>query len=340
MKIYLLPESGNFYKANLHCHSTISDGRWSPEEIKENYKAAGYSIVAYTDHQVFLTHNDLADESFLPLNGYELDITQKKIGAETPKTCHICFVALDKDRTVQKIFYNSKHLDNNIEKADLAPDRQPIQREYDPEFISEIMTEGRNDGFFVTYNHPIWSLESKDEYGKYHGMHAMEMVNYGCVTEGYDDRNGTVYDDILRGGERIFCVATDDNHNKFPKGHPRCDSFGGFTVIKAEQLEYGAVADALLKGNFYASEGPEIKELYFEDGHIHVKTSEAEKIIMQTSGRHYRIATAEKVGDTITEADFNVSELNDSYVRFTVYDSRGKGAYTNAYFLDTLTTEQ
>ena len=25
MKIYLLPESGNFYKANLHCHSTVSD---------------------------------------------------------------------------------------------------------------------------------------------------------------------------------------------------------------------------------------------------------------------------------------------------------------------------
>ena len=29
----LLPESG-YYKANLHCHTTISDGEFTPEEIK------------------------------------------------------------------------------------------------------------------------------------------------------------------------------------------------------------------------------------------------------------------------------------------------------------------
>ena len=38
MKKYLLPKCGNDYKANLHCHSTISDGKLTPEEIKEAYK--------------------------------------------------------------------------------------------------------------------------------------------------------------------------------------------------------------------------------------------------------------------------------------------------------------
>ncbi len=33
MKKYLLPEGGSFYKANLHCHSTYSDGEYSPAEI-------------------------------------------------------------------------------------------------------------------------------------------------------------------------------------------------------------------------------------------------------------------------------------------------------------------
>lgn len=41
MRKYLLPKDGEFYKANLHCHSVISDGRWTPEQIKENYKAQG-----------------------------------------------------------------------------------------------------------------------------------------------------------------------------------------------------------------------------------------------------------------------------------------------------------
>ena len=34
MKKYLLPENGNFYKANLHCHTNISDGKLTPAERK------------------------------------------------------------------------------------------------------------------------------------------------------------------------------------------------------------------------------------------------------------------------------------------------------------------
>ena len=74
MRKYLLSKDKNAYKANLHSHSTCSDGDFSPEELKELYKAQGYSIVAFTDHDVFLQHNDLTDENFLALNGYEIDI--------------------------------------------------------------------------------------------------------------------------------------------------------------------------------------------------------------------------------------------------------------------------
>ena len=35
MKQYLLPNQVNYYKANLHCHSTISDGKSTPEELVE-----------------------------------------------------------------------------------------------------------------------------------------------------------------------------------------------------------------------------------------------------------------------------------------------------------------
>ena len=56
MKRYLLPETGRFFKANLHCHSNLSDGQLSPEEIKKIYMDKGYSIVAYTDHDILLPH--------------------------------------------------------------------------------------------------------------------------------------------------------------------------------------------------------------------------------------------------------------------------------------------
>ena len=41
MRYYLLPETGTFYKANLHSHSTVSDGKWTPEQMKEAYMAKG-----------------------------------------------------------------------------------------------------------------------------------------------------------------------------------------------------------------------------------------------------------------------------------------------------------
>ena len=77
MKKFLLPESGNYYKANLHCHTNISDGNRTPEEIKSAYKAHGYSIVAYTDHDVFIPHPELCDESFLALNSMEYRYLRK-----------------------------------------------------------------------------------------------------------------------------------------------------------------------------------------------------------------------------------------------------------------------
>ena len=32
MKKYLLPNMGNYYKANMHCHSTCSDGDYFNDE--------------------------------------------------------------------------------------------------------------------------------------------------------------------------------------------------------------------------------------------------------------------------------------------------------------------
>ena len=240
MKNYLLPRDGQFYKANLHCHSTISDGKWTVEQIKENYKQHGYSIVAFTDHQVFICHNELSDNDFLALNGYEIDISENKPWGPDTKTCHFCLIALDKDTELQKVYCKSVHIDKNMHIARLAPDSEPFERKYDAPFISEIMKKARDEGFFVTYNHPVWSLENVDEYLQYHGMNAMEIVNYSSYTIGYDEHNATLYDSMLHHGEQIYCIATDDNHDVYPIGHPKSDSFGGFTMIKAEKLEYGS----------------------------------------------------------------------------------------------------
>ena len=334
MKHFLIPEEGHFYKANLHCHSTFSDGKLSPEEIKEKYMEKGYSIVAFTDHNGMFPHPELTDGTFLAMNGWEYDVTEQgeRPGAER-KTSHFCFVALEDDPKM--VCYDERRVREELRPlVPVAEGEGGFERVYTPECISHMMQKGRDAGYFVTYNHPVWSMEDYENYTKYHGMHAMEICNYGCVWAGWQDYVPSIYDDMLRGGERIFCIATDDNHNH--SSEENWDSFGGFTVIKAKELTLPSVAKALKAGEFYASQGPSIYSLYIEDGKLHVRTSPCVKVELNTGIRYARCAWMNGTDGTDgAEAVFDLRP-DFRYFRVTVTDKEGKHANSNAYFTDTL----
>lgn len=73
------------YKANLHCHTVLSDGKKTPEQIKKDYLAHGYSIVAFTDHDKYYPHNDLTDDRFIALTALIWNTTALP-GAARPAT--------------------------------------------------------------------------------------------------------------------------------------------------------------------------------------------------------------------------------------------------------------
>ena len=302
--------------------------------MKEMYQNQGYAIVAFTDHDVLVPHPELADDDFLPLNGYEIEIndeTRQYTDQLKVKTCHICLIALEPNNYKQVCFHRTKYLFcnavNYADKIQFDENEPDYERHYSHEGINDIIKKGRDNGFFVTYNHPAWSLENYNDYMGYNNMHAMEIFNSDSSAAGHCDYNEKEYDDMLRGGKRIFCIAVDDNH-----GLVSC--FGGFTMIKAEKLNYKTVTTALLNGDFYASQGPEINGLWFEDGKIHITCSDVRRIILNTDSRHVGIVRAEE-GKTVNEATFKVHK-NDIYVRITVEDEKGKRANTNAYFADEL----
>lgn len=313
MMRYLLPKDGNFYKANLHTHSTCSDGRFTPEELKAMYMKKGYQIIAYTDHVYMTPHNDLTDADFLAINGLEIGY------GEFPK---------DDPRYTIRRNCDIGMLAPNPEITEHLPYTQGF---YNTQTILETMKNYREAGYFVIYNHPAWSMERYEDYKPYVDMHAMEIFNYDSYLCGFDECNAHVYDDMLRDGKRIFCVATDDNHNKL--GRP--DSFGGFTMIKAPKLDYSSIMEALFAGHFYASQGPEIKEIYVDDENVfHVETSPAVRIAI-TSPTKICAATydAEGTGELVTSASVKLKP-SMNYVRVTVTDAAGKHAYSNAYFID------
>ena len=317
-RIWLLPREGQFYKANLHCHTVLSDGERTPEEIKEMYQKRGYSVVAYTDHRRYEWHEHLMDTAFIPLAAYEVNID-----GETPPSG---------DKSRRKTYHINLYDENPCagqeeKRASILPEH----RDADIKYINEYLKHMREMGFFACYNHPYWSMQTIEDYRDLTEVWAMEIYNHGCELDGMYGYNPQSYDEMLRTGNQLFCVATDDNHNPAPPEDPFSDSFGGFTMIKARELTYPAVGEALLKGNFYASMGPEIRELFVEKDRLVVRTSPVEKIFVVTEGRrcHRKMAGP---GETLTEAVFELTGT-EGYVRVDARDSRGLHANSNAYFL-------
>lgn len=339
MKKFLISEEGKFYKACLHTHTTYSDGKWTPEELKKAYMEKGYSIVAFTDHNIFIPHLELASDDFLPLSGFEADISENNLwGLQKPwqqtKTCHICFVAMRPDIVKHPLWHRTRY---NVGNMPLYKDQQQFDenqpdylRCYCPECINDMIKRGVEAGFFVTYNHPRWSMETAEQYMKYEGMHAMEIYNHTSYLGGFPEYNDAVYDEMLRGGKKLYCISTDDAHSA-------SRAFGGYVMIKAKELEYCTIMDALVRGDFYASRGPEIKSLWFDDtdNTIHVECSDAAQVILSTAQRRHERILPEEGKDCINHAVLHVRET-DGYVRVSVFDSKGLTADTNAYYVEDL----
>ena len=143
--------------------------------------------------------------------------------------------------------------------------------------------------------------------------------------------------DFIRQGKRVFPVGADDMHYYD-------NAFGGFVMIKADNLEYGTIISAMENGDFYASNGPEIKDLYIEDGILHVECSNAVKVFVNTERRTGWFKNAEEA--SITSAQFDLNQylaINQKekarlpfqpFIRVTVIDEKGRTARTRAYFTE------
>lgn len=336
MRKYLLPEKGNLYKANLHSHSTVSDGTLTPEEMKKAYMEKGYSIIAYTDHEVLFTHNGLSDENFLALNGSEISVESLPDENGLFKVCHLSIIAKDKNNDKQVCFHPNYlwwFSDEVVEK--FVNEKKYVgeyyNRVYSADGVNDMIKIAKENGFFVTYNHIGWSKETLSFVSALENLDGFEVFNYGAYLDGLNPYCGALYDDLLLQGKRMLPIAADDNHNLKPADDVAYDSFGGFTYIKAPDLSYESVISAMENGDMYASTGPVIKSLYFEDGRYYIETSPVREIFMRTGVRHGgRVAATNASG--ITEGVFDGMD-NDVYVRFVAVDFSGNIAETRAYEL-------
>lgn len=313
--VKLFPGEGKFYKTNLHCHSTFSDGRFTVEQLKEGYKAKGYSAVAFSDHNTLTPHNELTDDEFIAINATEIDFNPVppagSRGWISVPVYHLNFLSKDKNRTA---FI-------------------PFDRVYGLKEVQKVIDDAAADGFLVSYNHPRWSYQTPADFDPLRGLFGFEVFNTGCEVTMADGFGDYEYEEYCRRGGTACPLATDDNHNVAKDfDSPYSDSFGGWTMIKAPELSYEALFEAMENKNLYASTGAAFTDgEFFRDGNsIIIKgTCEAcSSVFILTDSR---ISDARRsYRDDICEFQFEIPG-DTVWFRLELKNNAGGRAFTRNY---------
>lgn len=318
----LINEEKRQYKVELHSHTNCSDGAYSPEELKALYQQNGFDAAAFTDHDIFLRHNELTDESFVALNGYELNVPTS---AHRALRCfHINFIAENPDISVMPGFDPMYVFQSGAKKhIGQVQGAEPSGfRDFSPEGVNRLIQAGKENGFLVSFNHPGWSLCTDRDYMPLEGLFAVEVHNSGNAD--YRCMDEAVYQSMLLQGKKLNCLATNDFHSF--KG----EKMSGAVYVQAEELTYTALIKALKEGKFYSSTGPKITRLEIVDDVLYLECSAAKSVVIETAAEHPRHIVSED--GSFTAGTFRLGMAEKEWFRVTVTDKEGRKAWTNAVF--------
>ena len=289
-------------KGALHCHTTRSDGRGSPEEVIRYHKAHGYDFMALTDHRKYNFQNYAPDVEITIIPGMEFDNTFEN---DKGFRCFHTVVIGPNDDT------NGFSQDQTFDSG-----KAKNQEEYQP-YLDWLHEKGN----MTLYCHPEWSSTPARYFEKLQGDFAMEIWNSGCAMENEMDTNAAYWDELLGQGKRIFGVATDD-------GHAMNQHCRGWVMVRSAN-NVPAILEALRRGNFYSSCGPVIRDFYVEDGKARLLCDPCSKIQFLCDCH----PTGMRKGDGLTEAEIDLRGQY-RYIRACVVDEEGRRAWTNPIFLD------
>ena len=259
----------NYYKLALHLHTTLSDGRKTPDEVAKEYKENGYDAIALTDHWVYGKGGIIEGLHIIPGCEYNLG------GNETIEgVYHIVALFTKEDPHLERTATNQEVVDA----------------------INKL-------GGIPVLAHPAWSVNKPEDLINLKGVVATEIYNAvsdaGQSLRPYSD----YYIDLCaNAGAYPRILATDDAH-----AYDGNDNRLGWVMVHADELTDKALANAIRNGDFYATEGPSIHVVRDENKLI-IDTSPCEIIgtVSNLSWEWNRVLRGENV--THFEYEFRKGE--------------------------------
>ena len=291
---------GQFWRGNIHGHSTNSDGALSPEEVCKAYRDHGYDFVCLSDHFRPNYNYPISDTTPYRENGFTTILGAEVHAPTTTRGVdwHILAVGLPAE------FPATTATETGVDLARRCADA----------------------GAFVAVAHPAWyNLEVEDALSL-EAAHAVEVYNHTCGVRTSRGEGSQMWDAMLSAGRKVTGIAVDDSHFR----DEAFDGFGGWVMVKAEENEPDHLLEALKAGRFYASQGPQIESVRRVGDTLVIRSSPATQVCAVGP-----VATSKHVlGTSLTRATLPIEIFEGEWCRVVVRDAMGRQAWTNPLWLN------
>jgi hypothetical protein len=291
-------------KINLHTHTTLSDGKKPPEEVAAIYRTAGYDAIAITDHWIFTTNGNIGGLDIISGCEYHVYAPEKEGGIY--ECYHILALGCEREPDFPRSFLGDESTGVRTRAKK----------------IIDAIHEAKGVAVLA---HPAWSLNSAEQMMAVAGYDATEIYNSVSEHE-MSDRpySGILVDEAASLGLKATLLATDDAH------YYTGDECRGFIAVDADSAEKYGLIEAIRRGDFYASTGPEIHLERVSEKEVKLVCSPAVKVVFLSNsvwadGRVVR-------GREITSASYTAMS-HETFLRAEVTDESGRVAFSNIIYL-------
>ena len=231
---------GQWLRGNLHTHTTVSDGIYSPMEVVKLYAEEAknreipemnYRFLALTDHNKGTKKENFALpqlDNFVVLEGREETHGKHILGINCPMN------------------FDNDSIGKQSSEYTIA-DYQKV--------IDNIIAEGG----IAILPHPHWSdwnYWTAPEVTALENYTAIEILN-GDIFAGPASIALDIWDAALSAGKKVWAVGSDDFHTTR-------DFHNAWTCVYAKDASKDSIIEALRHGSAYVSSGAAFKRIYVD----------------------------------------------------------------------------
>jgi hypothetical protein len=246
----------NWYKGNTHAHTIICGHADSaPEVVTQWYHDRGYNFLILSEHNHFIN----PDSVVLPENKREDFILIPGQEITGSKTIHT--TAMNIDRVIPWSYDDNKKF----------------------MIIQNHVNETNSAGGHTILNHPNYKYAvDMHDILPVEGLYLFELYNGHPVANNYGDSlhlsTEAMWDSLLTLGYKVFGVSSDDAHF-FENIGPEISNPGkGWVMVDSPTLDSKHITAAMIKGNFYSTNGVMLKSYQETASNLFVDVDTAETI--------------------------------------------------------------